>query len=105
MRQILIDHARKRLAEKRGGGQARVAFADDMAATRDDVDVLDLDEALLALHGVDARKARVVELRFFTGLDQDAIAEVLGIARSTVAEDWRFARAWLLARLQSDPAS
>lgn len=109
MRRILIDHARGANRQKRGGGRARVPLT--VAAPEADLgmepgDLLALDEALTDLAELDARKARVVELRFFGGLDEEVVARVLGIARSTASSDWRFARAWLLNRLRAgDTAS
>ena len=106
MRQILIDHARRRGADKRGGDRRRVLIHDDLAAQDDDqVDLLALDEACRKLATMDERKSRVIELRFFAGLGLEETAEVLGVARSTVAEDWRVARAWLVNELRGDEAS
>ena len=77
---------------------------DDMAGGEDDpVDLIALDDACRKLAEMDERKARVVELRFFAGLGNEQVAEVLGIARSTVAEDWRVARARLVKELQGEP--
>jgi len=101
MRQILIDHARARAAAKRGGDRVRVTLSDtsaeDLAGWAPDV--LDLDEALEELAAHDARKAKVVELRFFAGLDMREVAEVLAISQTTAEDDWYFARAWLRGRL------
>ncbi|MHC4949204.1 MAG: ECF-type sigma factor [Planctomycetota bacterium] len=103
MRQILVDHARRRNAARRGGGRPRLTLTDaDLAGAAMDVDVLALDEALTKLAEADARAARVVGLRFFSGLSMEETAEVLGVARSTVAEDWRFAKAWLATELGGD---
>jgi RNA polymerase sigma factor (TIGR02999 family) len=102
MRHVLINHARDRGAQKRGGGRQHVAL-DDMAsqvAVHDTgVDLLALDEALTALAAVDEQKARVVELRFFGECTVDETAEALGISTATVERGWRFARAWLRSRL------
>ncbi len=96
MRHVLIDHARARLASKRGGGQARVSLHESMDGGADwDADVLALDEALNRLAELDERKARVVELRFLGGLSVDEVAHVLEVSRSTVEANWRYARAWL----------
>ncbi len=105
IRRILVDHARQRAAQKRGGGGARVAmaFAEPEAPTRD-VDLVALDEALRELALLDERQARVVELRYFGGLTVAETAEVLGIGRRSVDRDWQIARAWLFDRL-SDPES
>lgn len=104
MRQILVNHARGRNAEKRGGGRAKIAFADDMAAaaTPGEFDPLALDEALTKLNELDERKARVVELRFFSGLSNEEVAEVLGVSLTTVEGDWRMARAWLSRALSAE---
>lgn len=100
MRQILVDHARRRDAEKRGGGQARVTLSDTSATFgQPALDLLALDEALTTLGALDDRKARVVELRFFAGLTAKEAAEALGASETTVDDDWAFARAWLRSRL------
>lgn len=98
MRNILVDHARGRSRQKRGGDDRRrvsLTVALDQATSGRPLDVLALHEALDSLAALDERKARLVELRFFGGLTNDQAAEVLGVARSTAAEDWRMARAWL----------
>lgn len=96
MRQVLVNHALARNAQKRGGGRAVLAFADEAADGRpQEFDPLAIDEALRKLAALDARKARVVELRFFAGLAVDEAAEVLGVSKTTVESDWRMARAWL----------
>lgn len=101
MRQILVDHARARDAEKRGGDRVRVTLVDDAGGVRgpQELDLLDVDEALEELASLDARKARVVELRFFAGLEMREIAEVLRVGTTTAEDDWYFARAWLRRRL------
>ncbi|MEO5819814.1 MAG: ECF-type sigma factor [Vicinamibacteraceae bacterium] len=101
MRRILIDHARSRVADKRGGEQRRVPLS---AVDGGDAEVsiealIDLDAQLSALAVADARAARVVELRFFGGLREEDVAEVLQVSVITVKRDWRAARAWLAARL------
>jgi RNA polymerase sigma factor (TIGR02999 family) len=94
MRRILIDHARRRRAAKRGG--ARVTLDDDVAAeTGPSLDLLELDDALARLSALDARQGQVVELRFFGGLGVEETAAVLGVAPATVKRDWTIARAWL----------
>lgn len=102
MRRILVDHARRRDASKRGGQfrQERLEMLEheSLAGTRD-VEILEFDELLNKLSELDPRRARVVELRFFAGMSNEEIAAALGIARSTVAEDWAIARAWLRAQL------
>jgi len=100
MRQILVDHARRRGRLKRKGG--RVMLTNNLAVQADrDLDVIALDEALTKLAEMDERKARVVELRFFGGLTSKESAEVLGISHKTVEADWYFARAWLHERLDA----
>jgi RNA polymerase sigma-70 factor (ECF subfamily) len=103
MRRILIDHARARVAEKRGGEQQRVPLSDAVerwSAVLPSEQLLDLDTLLSALEQADPRAARVVELRFFGGLREEDVAEVLQISVITVKRDWKAARAWLAARLQ-----
>lgn len=101
MRQILINHANARRAEKRGGDAARVPLtdADVSSPIGSAIDVMDLEGALQDLAALDERQARVVELRFFAGMGVEDVAEVLGISPRTVEADWRFARAWLRDRL------
>lgn len=101
MRHILVDYARSKQRQKRGGVQERVSLADDMAVSRDQTrELVDLDEVLKALEVLDERKSRVVELRFFGGLTNEEIAGVLKISVDTVKRDWRFARTWLLRELE-----
>jgi len=100
MRRVLVDHARERKADKRGGAAVRVALAEDVAATdAREVDLIALDTALDELADLDPRQGRVVELRFFGGLGTAEIADVLDVSRATVDRDWRFARTWLYRRL------
>jgi RNA polymerase sigma-70 factor (ECF subfamily) len=101
MRRILIDHARARAAEKRGGDRRRVSLTavDGFSPVSHDQDLISLESALADLEGADPRAAKVVELRFFAGLDGAEIADALGISEITVKRDWRAARAWLLTRL------
>ena len=102
MRQILVDHARRQHADKRGGGATMVSLEDvSPAAQPPSVDVLALDQALDALSAIDARQGGVVELRFFAGLDIDEAAEALGISPATVEREWALAKAWLYRRLSS----
>jgi RNA polymerase sigma factor (TIGR02999 family) len=104
MRQILVDHARKRLADKRGGGVTIVGLEEVTQATKTRaVDVLALDEALDQLTSVDARLCHVVELRFFAGLNIDETAEALDVSTATVERDWVMTRAWLFQRLSPQP--
>jgi RNA polymerase sigma-70 factor, ECF subfamily len=96
MRGILVDSARARVAAKRGGGALRVTFAEEMVTPAgQDTNLLALDDALATLAKLDARKARVVELRFFGGLSVDETAEVLQISPESVMRDWRLAKPWL----------
>jgi RNA polymerase sigma factor (TIGR02999 family) len=109
MRRVLVDHARRLGAERRGGGRARVALADGDAPAGSKtaapaVDLLDLDRALDELARRDARKARVVELRYFAGLTAAETAELLAVSEPTVRLDARLARAWLYVRLNAPPA-
>lgn len=97
MRQILVDHARRRAADKRGGGMARTTLGGkDLAVQVDLEQLLDLDRAMATL---DERQRTVVELRFFAGLEEREVAEVLGVTERTVRRDWVKARAWLYAAL------
>jgi len=100
MRRILIDHARHRSCGRYGGGVRRVVL-DDVpdAAPRNDAGVVAVDEALVDLERVDEELARIVELRFFGGLEHDEIAAVLGVSNATVRRRFRIAKAWLYRRL------
>jgi len=101
MRRVLVDHARARGYRKRGGGARRVAWDDALAVSPPaDLDVLALDRALDALAAVDARKSRVVTLRFFGGLTVEETAEVLHVSTDTIKRDWRLAKLWLLRELE-----
>ena len=96
MRQILVHEARTRNALKRGGGLRHVSLDEStLHAPAPDADLVRLDDALTALEAFDARKARVVELRFFGGLSIDEAAEVLRVSSATVWRDWDLAKAWL----------
>lgn len=100
MRRVLIDHARRVGARKRGGGRRRVTLSEATPLLdQEEVDVLALDEALTELAALDERKARVVEFRFFSGMSMREVAEALGVSQTTAEEDWYFARAWLARRL------
>jgi RNA polymerase sigma-70 factor, ECF subfamily len=100
MRRVLVDHARARGYQKRGGGAHRVTFTDALAvATEPSLPLIDLDRALEGLASVDARKAKVVELRFFGGLSVEETADVLHVSNDTVKRDWRLAKLWLLRKL------
>lgn len=101
MRQVLVEHARKHKAEKRGGGRVAVTleqFAE--VSSTPDVDILAVHEALERLAVFDAQQAEVVELRFFGGLSIDETAEILGVGHATVEREWTMARAWLRNELK-----
>jgi RNA polymerase sigma factor (TIGR02999 family) len=105
MRRVLVDLARSRGADKRGGGAVRVAFDETaIGGDRSEVDVIRLDDALNALAALDDRKSRVVELRFFGGLTADETAAALQVSSKTVLRDWEFARAWLQRALTREGA-
>lgn len=96
MRQVLVEHARRHKAEKRGGGRLNVTLDDfkEVAGTPD-TDILAVHEALVQLTTFDAQQARIVELRFFGGLSIEETAETLGVGHATVEREWAMARAWL----------
>lgn len=105
IRRIRVDHARKRRYAKRGGGQGQVSLDEVLLGTKArGIDVEALDEALTGLAKIDARKSRVVELRFFGGLSVEETAEVLEISEETVTRDWRVARTWLFRELSGKKA-
>jgi RNA polymerase sigma factor (TIGR02999 family) len=96
IRRVLVDHARKRGASKRAAPGPRVTVHGDLdAASGQDIDLIELDDALRRLAELSPRQARVVELRFFGGLDVPDVARLLGVSENTVKGDWRMARAWL----------
>lgn len=97
MRRILVDHARNRRREKRGGPSENVPLEDGMLAAVDEasVDVIALDEALARLAEFDPDQERLVELRYFAGLSLEEAADVLGVSRATAAREWAMAKAWL----------
>jgi RNA polymerase sigma-70 factor, ECF subfamily len=100
IRRILVDHARRRGFAKRGGDALRVPLDEVLlTAQARGIEVLALDNALEALARIDGRKSRVVELRYFGGLDIEETAEALGVSVGTAKRDWRMARAWLIAEL------
>ena len=102
MRQVLVDHARRQRADKRGGGVTLLSLDEALpAAWTTSMDVLALDEALDALSAIDSRQCRVVELRFFAGLTIDEAAEALGVSPATVEREWALAKAWLYRQLSS----
>ena len=102
MRQIMVSYAKSYRAQKRGGGAIKVEL-DEAAilSPEQSKEIVDLHEALERLATLDSRKAQVVELKYFGGLNYDEMAEVLKISRVTVRRDWRFARAWLYTQLQN----
>ena len=101
MRRILVDHARRKRSVKRGAGATRVSLNDAVGTVSPStVDIMAVDEALDALGKLDARQARVVELRFFGGLSVEETAAALGISAMTVKREWVTARAWLFHRLR-----
>ena len=102
MRRILVDHARCRRADKRGGAWDRVTLVEDQVADRTrEIDVLALHESLERLAAFDPRHERIVELRYFGGLTIEEVAEVVGISEATVVRDWTIAKAWLRADLSA----
>jgi RNA polymerase sigma factor (TIGR02999 family) len=106
MRRILVDHARSHQYLKRGGGAQRVALDEGLEAYTDrNTDLVAIDGALTALAEVDARKAHVVELRFFGGLTVEETADVLKISPDTVMRDWKMAKVWLLRELSEGKVS
>jgi RNA polymerase sigma factor (TIGR02999 family) len=101
MRRVLVDAARARQADKRGGEMVRVTFDEALTGGHDPAsELVILDEALDSLTALDSRKGKVVELRFFGGLSLDETAEALGVSTKTVMRDWDFAKAWLHRELQ-----
>jgi RNA polymerase sigma factor (TIGR02999 family) len=100
IRQVLIDAARSKHAQKRGGQSPHVAIDESLLVSEEPrADVIALDDALSTLATLDPRKSRVVELRFFGGLDIEETAEVLGVSAETVKRDWKLAKAWLRREL------
>ncbi len=100
MRHVLVDHARQKASEKRGGDRTRVALSEEIAAKADGgLDFEELNQALTRLSAESERAGKVVELRFFGNLTHEEIATVMGISLSSVEREWRFARAWLLDAL------
>jgi RNA polymerase sigma factor (TIGR02999 family) len=102
MRRILVNYARSQRAQKRGGGAAKVDLEEAaLVSPEESKEIIDLHEALEKLATFDSRKAEVVELKYFGGLNYDEMAEVLKISAMTVRRDWRFAKAWLYTELQN----
>jgi RNA polymerase sigma factor (TIGR02999 family) len=104
IRRILVDHARSKGREKRGGDWRRVTLGAAEHGTRPVVDVIAIDEALERLADLNERHAQVVEMRFFGGLSVEETAHVLGVSEKTVKNDWRVARAWLRGAMEDEPS-
>ena len=101
MRRILVDYARSKKAKKRDGARQRIELADGLAITDDRLEeILFIDQALTRLAEFDERRCRVVELRFFAGMTEEEVAEILRIAPRTVKRDWTIAKAWLYGQLE-----
>lgn len=98
MRRVLVDHARRRAAAKRPPADERIVI-DEIDVPGSEDDLVGLDNALERLAGISPRQARVVDLKFFAGLELEQIADLLGVARPTIVRDWRMARAWLQREL------
>ena len=104
MRRVLVDMARSRNYQKRGGEAEKVPLDDALAVSEErSTDLVMLDDALSALAAVDPRKSQVVELRFFGGLSAQETAEVLKVSPDTVLRDWKLAKVWLLRELSGKP--
>jgi RNA polymerase sigma factor (TIGR02999 family) len=103
MRQILVDHARRRLRDKRGGGERVITFEEGLVGTERPDELVALDDALEALGALDERKARVIELHYFAGLTQSEIASVLELHVNTVSNDLKLATAWIHRHLRAAP--
>ena len=102
MRRILVDFARSRGYQKRGGDVQKVSFDEGLVVSNErGTDLVALDDALTALAGVDVRKSQVIEMRFFGGLSVEETAEALHVSPETVMRDWKLAKAWLLRELKS----
>jgi RNA polymerase sigma-70 factor (ECF subfamily) len=105
MRRILVNHARDRAAQKRGGNAQQISLSLlESPSGQPDVDLIALEDALSQLAAMDERKSRVVELKFFGGLTTEEIAEVLQISGATVEREWAFARAWLYDAIEGKDA-
>lgn len=106
MRRVLVDHARSRLRQKRGGKRHRVELDDDaVLQPGQDEDILAVDEALEKLAKLSPREARLVEMRFFAGMDMTQVAQALGVSKRTAEGDWTHVSAWLRRELSGDGAS
>jgi RNA polymerase sigma factor (TIGR02999 family) len=106
MRQVLVDHARRKDAAKRGGNWLKVTLQKAASPAEDQevagIDVIDLDDALKELAEMDPRKAQVVEMRFFAGMTLQEVGEALEVSHGTVESDWFMARAWSRNKLEAD---
>ena len=103
MRRILVDFARSRRSQKRGGDAVHLPLDEALIVSREPLaDLIDLDDALKALATIDERKSRIIELRFFGGLSVEETAEVLRVSSETVMLDWKIAKVWLLHRLREE---
>ena len=101
MRRVLVDHARRRGRQKRGGDRQRVAFDEQLVIQRDRIeDVLAVDELLEELAELDPRQATIIELRFFGGMTVEEVASALQVSKRTIEREWTMARAWLRQRLE-----
>lgn len=106
MRRVLVDGARQRASDKRGGRLQHLQFDEEqIPSPAHGVDLVALDEALEALAGLDPRKGRVVELRYFGGLSVQETADVLGVSVDTVMRDWKMAKLWLLREMRGTPTT
>ena len=106
MRRILVDHARGKKAEKRGGGWRRIQLHDDLRiSNRESEDVIAVEEALEKLSKLDERQAKIVELRFYGGLTVEEVAEVLGVSKRTVEAEWTMIKAWMRRELSGNNGS
>jgi RNA polymerase sigma factor (TIGR02999 family) len=103
MRHILVDHARRRQAQKRGAAERAETLVEGLLSDEKPTELIALDDALSALAAVDERKARIVEIHYFGGLTQEEIAAALDVHPNTVARELRLARAWLQRQLLSAP--
>lgn len=102
MRRILVDHARARRRQKRGGGAVHVTYDDSLALSKyRESDVLAMEEALDELGQIDERQAKIVEMRFFGGMTIAEVADVLGVSTRTVENEWTLSRAWLRRKLEA----
>jgi RNA polymerase sigma-70 factor, ECF subfamily len=100
MRDILVDRVRRAQALKHGGGKKQLQLSDEMTATDEPPDLIDLNDALMKLEAEHPLCAKIISLRFFTGLSREQIAEILELSPSAVWREWAFARAWLMAALE-----